>query len=315
MNESANKITLSAGDLFNKTTADAAEEIQQIPISMIHLPSNTPFKPYSEEKMNDLVDSISRLGVLEPVLLRPRKQGGYEVVAGANRTEGSDLAGLETVPAIVREMDDDTAIMIMVDTNLKQRETLLPSEKAWAYRLMLEAIKRQGARTDLTSRQVVGKLETADIVGQDTGESGRQIQRYIRLTYLNEPLLNLADNNSLKFTVAVSLSYLKEEEQKWLSCFLESEDIEVSLAQANSLKKLSSNDTLTQEGLEAILLSEKPEPVKVTLKSTVLKKYFPEHTTPRQMEEYIIKLLEKAQHIMKSDPILTENNTNIEERK
>lgn len=251
--------------------------------------------------MQDTVESVKAYGVLVPAIARPREEGGYELVAGHRRHRASLLAGLAEMPVIVRELDDDEATIIMVDSNL-QRETLLPSERAFAYRMKLEAMKRQGARADLTSRQVVGKLETADAIGKDVGESGRQIQRFIRLTYLVPPLLNMVDEHKVAFNPAVELSYLTSEEQVALLDAMDSEQSTPSLSQAQRLKKFSQEGRLSEDVMRAILSEEKkPEVGKITLSSDKLRRYFPKSYTPQQMEQTIFRLLEQWQRRRQRD--------------
>lgn len=245
--------------------------------------------------MQRTVESVAQFGVLAPAIARPRPEGGYELIAGHRRLHASELAGLETMPVIVREMDDDTAIIAMVDSNL-QRETLLPSERAFAYKMKMEAMKHQGERTDLTSRQIVGKLETADIIGDKAGESGRQVQRYIRLTALIPELLEMVDKKELAFSPAVELSFLTAEEQQGFIEAMDYGQATPSLSQAQRIKKLSQAGTCTQEAMNSIMDEEKKSDLdNVTLKSGVLRKFFPRSFTPKQMEDTIIKLLEQWQ--------------------
>ncbi len=245
--------------------------------------------------MQRTVESVAQFGVLAPAIARPRPEGGYELIAGHRRLHASELAGLETMPVIVREMDDDTAIIAMVDSNL-QRETLLPSERAFAYKMKMEAMKHQGERTDLTSRQIVGKLETADIIGDKVGESGRQVQRYIRLTALIPELLEVGDKKELAFSPAVELSFLTAEEQQGFIEAMDYGQTTPSLSQAQRIKKLSQAGTCTQEAMNSIMDEEKKSGLdNVTLKSGVLRKFFPRSFTPKQMEDTIIKLLEQWQ--------------------
>lgn len=268
------------------------EKVQDIPLSELYPFKNHPFKVIDDESMQKTVESISEYGVLSPAIARPRKEGGYELIAGHRRHHASMIAGKVTMPVIVRDMDDDAAIILMVDSNL-QRETILPSERAFAYKMKLEAIKRQGKRNDLTSRQVVGKLEAADILGKGTGESGRQIQRFIRLTELNPKLLDMVDNKQIAFNPAVELSYLTQEEQE---NFLEAMDYSQntpSLSQAQRIKKLSQEKQCTLEAMCAVMNETKKEELdKVTINNEVLRKYFPRSYTPKQMQDTIIKLLE-----------------------
>ena len=309
MKSSAKNIRLSSlDDLFSteetrqEAQADAGrEKVRMIPLDELHPFAHHPFKVKDDEAMQDTVESVKTYGVLVPAIARPREEGGYELVAGHRRHRASLLAGLAEMPVIVREMDDDEATIIMVDSNL-QRETLLPSERAFAYRMKLEAMKRQGARADLTSRQVVGKLETADAIGKDVGESGRQIQRFIRLTYLVPPLLDMVDEHKVAFNPAVELSYLTSEEQVALLDAMDSEQATPSLSQAQRLKKFSQEGRLSEDVMRAILSEEKkPEVGKITLSSDKLRRYFPKSYTPQQMEQTIFRLLEQWQRRRQRD--------------
>lgn len=296
MKSSAKNINLtSVDDLFSteESRADAGrEKVMEIPLTELFPFKDHPFKVKDDEAMADTAESIKEYGVLVPAIARPRDEGGYELVAGHRRHRASELAGLETMPVIVRSLDDDAATIIMVDSNL-QRENILPSERAFAFKLKLDAIKRQGARTDLTSRQVGGKLETADLVGKESGDSGRQVQRYIRLTELIPQLLNMVDDKKIAFNPAVELSYLKPEEQTDLLEAMDMEQATPSLSQAQRLKKFSAEGKCTFEVMCAIMSEEKKgELDKVTLTGDKLRKYFPKSYTPQKMEETIIKLLE-----------------------
>ena len=245
--------------------------------------------------MMETADSIRQYGVLVPAIARPDPNGGYELVAGHRRHRASELAGKDTMPVIVRDLDDDQATIIMVDSNL-QRESLLPSERAFAYKMKLEAVKHQGARTDLTSRQVVGKLEMADVVGEKAGDSGRQVQRYIRLTELIPELLDMVDEKKIAFNPAYELSFLKKEEQRDLLDAMDSEQATPSLSQAQRLKKFSQEGHLNIDVMRAIMGEEKKSDLdKVTFTSDTLRKYFPKSYTPQRMQETIIKLLEQWQ--------------------
>ena len=276
----------------------AAESVQEIPLSELHPFKNHPFRVVDDEAMQRTVESVARFGVLAPALARPRPEGGYELVSGHRRMRASELAGLTTMPVIVREMDDDTATIAMVDSNL-QRETLLPSERAFAYKMKLEAMKHQGERTDLTSGQVgrkLGSKETRELIAEQTGESARQVQRFINLTNLIPELLDMVDRKELAFNPAVELSFLKKEEQQG---FLEAMDYgqaTPSLSQAQRIKKLSQAGLCTQEAMNSIMNEEKKSELDtVTLKNDVLRKYFPRSYTPKQMQDTIIRLLEQWQ--------------------
>ena len=296
MKSSARNIELkSVDDLFatEESRADAQrEKVQEIPLGELHPFRNHPFKVKDDAAMQDTVDSVREYGVLVPAIARPDPDGGYELIAGHRRHHASELAGKETMPVIVRDLDDDAATIIMVDSNL-QREELLPSERAFAYKMKLEALKHQGARTDLTSRQVVGKLEMADIVGKNMGESGRQVQRFIRLTELIPTLLDMVDERKIALNPAVELSYLKKEEQTLLLEAMDSEQATPSLSQAQRLKKFSQQKMLSLDVMRAVMSEEKKTDLdRVTLKNKTLRRYFPKSYTPKQMEDTIIKLLE-----------------------
>lgn len=296
MKSSARNIELkSVDDLFatEESRADAQrEKVQEIPLGELHPFRNHPFKVKDDAAMQDTVDSVREYGVLVPAIARPDPNGGYELIAGHRRHHASELAGKETMPVIIRDLDDDAATIIMVDSNL-QREELLPSERAFAYKMKLEALKHQGARTDLTSRQVVEKLEMADIVGKNMGESGRQVQRFIRLTELIPTLLDMVDERKIALNPAVELSYLKKEEQTLLLEAMDSEQATPSLSQAQRLKKFSQQKMLSLDVMRAVMSEEKKTDLdRVTLKNETLRKYFPKSYTPKQMEDTIIKLLE-----------------------
>ena len=296
MKSSARNIELkSVDDLFatEESRADAQrEKVQEIPLGELHPFRNHPFKVKDDAAMQDTVDSVREYGVLVPAIARPDPSGGYELIAGHRRHHASELAGKETMPVIIRDLDDDAATIIMVDSNL-QREELLPSERAFAYKMKLEALKHQGARTDLTSRQVVGKLEMADIVGKNMGESGRQVQRFIRLTELIPTLLDMVDERKIALNPAVELSYLKKEEQTLLLEAMDSEQATPSLSQAQRLKKFSQQKMLSLDVMRAVMSEEKKTDLdRVTLKNETLRRYFPKSYTPKKMEDTIIKLLE-----------------------
>ena len=256
--------------------------------------SKHPYKVRDDEAMRDMVESIKQYGVLSPAIARPMPDGGYELVSGHRRKRACELAGLDAMPVIVRELDDDAAAILVVDSNL-QREDLLPSERAFAYKLKLEALRHQGERTDLTSRQVVRKLEAADIIGEDAGESGRQVQRYIRLTELIPPLLDMVDERKIAFNPAYELSFLTKDEQTMLLDAMDSEQATPSLSQAQRLKQFSQRGELDAAVMRAIMSEEKKEVERITLKGDTLRKYFPASYTPKRMEETIIKLLEQWQ--------------------
>ena len=275
-----------------------SERVQEIPLSELHPFKNHPFRVVDDEAMQRTVESVAQFGVLAPALARPRSEGGYELVAGHRRMRASEHAGLETMPVIIRQMDDDTATIAMVDSNL-QRETLLPSERAFAYKMKMEAMKHQGERTDLTSGQLGRKFdgkESRELIAEQTGESARQVQRFINLTNLIPELLDMVDRKEIAFNPAVELSFLKKEEQKG---FLEAMDYgqsTPSLSQAQRIKKLSQAGMCTQEAMNTIMNEEKKSELDtVTLKNDVLRKYFPRSYTPKQMQDTIIRLLEQWQ--------------------
>ena len=245
--------------------------------------------------MQRTVESVAQFGVLAPLIARPREEGGYEIISGHRRQHAAQLAGLTTLPVIVRNMSDEEAVIKMVDSNL-QREHILPSERAFAYKMKLEAIKKQGARSDLTSRQVVGKLEAADLVGKSSDESGRQVQRFIRLTNLIPELLDLVDQKKISFNPAVELSYLTAAEQRDFLEAMQDTQNAPSLSQAQRIKKLSQEGKCTYDAIFDIMGEEKKaEMDRVTIKNEVLQKYFPKSYTPKQMQDTIIKLLEQWQ--------------------
>lgn len=309
MKSSAKNIRLSSlDDLFSteetrqEAQADAErEKVRMIPLDELHPFAHHPFKVKDDEAMQDTVESVKAYGVLVPAIARPREEGGYELVAGHRRHRASLLAGLAEMPVIVRAMDDDEATIIMVDSNL-QRETLLPSERAFAYRMKLEALKHQGLRTDLTSVQVGQKLNAREMVAKGTGESAVQIQRFIRLTYLVPPLLDMVDEHKVAFNPAVELSYLTPDEQTALLDAMDSEQATPSLSQAQRLKKFSQEGRLSEDVMRAILSEEKkPEVGKITLSSDKLRRYFPKSFTPQQMEQTIFRLLEQWQRRRQRD--------------
>ena len=300
MKSSAKKIELaSVDDLFSTEEGrqDAKlEKIQEIPLSELHPFRNHPFKVKDDEAMMDTADSIKQYGVLVPAIARPDPEGGYELVAGHRRRRASELAEKETMPVIIRDLDDDAATIIMVDSNL-QRESLLPSERAFAYKMKLEAVKHQGARTDLTSRQVGEKSQTSiQKVADQAGESQRQVQRYIRLTELIPELMDMVDEKKIALNPAYELSFLKKEEQVDLLDAMDSEQATPSLSQAQRLKKYSQEGHLTLDMMRVIMGEEKKSDLdRVTFTSDTLRKYFPKSYTPQRMQETIIKLLEAWQ--------------------
>lgn len=278
-------------DLFKTDEGRKTEEIKPVSITELKPFEQQPFKVLLDESMDELVESIRQSGVLSPVIARPHKEGGYEILSGHRRVKACEIAGITEIPVVVKNLDDDTATILLVDSNL-QREHILPSEKAYAYQLKLEAMKRQGARSDLTSRQIVGKLESADFLGAQTGESGRQIQRYICLTNLIDPILEMVDNKQIALNAAVELSYLGSKEQADLLKAMESEAASPSIEQAKKLRSFSEANRLDENVALSIMQEQKPEKLKITLNDDKLKKYFPKSFTKQQMEDTIIKLLE-----------------------
>ena len=296
MKSSARNIELkSVDDLFatEEIREDTQrEKVQNIPLEELHPFKNHPFKVKDDAAMQDTVDSVREYGVLVPAIARPDPNGGYELIAGHRRHHASELAGKETMPVIIRDLDDDAATIIMVDSNL-QREELLPSERAFAYKMKLEALKHQGARTDLTSSQVGTRLRADELIAQQSGESRNQIQRFIRLTELIPNLLDMVDERKIAFNPAVELSYLKKEEQTLLLEAMDSEQATPLLSQAQRLKKFSQQKMLSLDVMRAVMSEEKKTDLdRVTLKNETLRRYFPKSYTPKQMEDTIIKLLE-----------------------
>ena len=293
-NKGANVSLKSFDDIFSTEEArvdEAREKVQMIPLSEIHPFEGHPFRVVDDEEMQKTVDSVKEYGVLTPAIVRPDPDGGYEMISGHRRMRASELAGLRELPAIVREMDDDEAIIFMVDSNL-QRETILPSEKAWAYRMKMEAIKHQGARKDLTSCQVGTKLRSDQMLAEGTNESARTIQRYIRLTDLRPEILDMVDNKQIAFNPAVELSYLKPEEQKDFLEAMDAAQAAPSLSQAQRIKKLSQARICTLEAMCDVMNEEKKDDMsRVVISHDTLRKYFPKSYTPKQMEDVILKLL------------------------
>ena len=305
MKSSAKKVELASVDDFFSTEesrADAQRErVMEIPLSELHPFQNHPFKVKDDEAMMETADSIRQYGVLVPAIARPDPNGGYELVAGHRRHRASELAEKETMPVIVRDLDDDAATIIMVDSNL-QRESLLPSERAFAYKMKLDAMKHQGARTDLTSAQVGPKLTAAEKIAENSPDSKSQIKRFIRLTELVPELLDMVDEKKIAFNPAYELSFLKKEEQVDLLDAMDSEQATPSLSQAQRLKKFSQEGHLSIDVMRAIMSEEKKSELdKVTLTSDTLRKYFPKSYTPQRMQETIIKLLEAWQRKRQRD--------------
>ena len=271
------------------------EQVQQIPIEELFPFKEHPFKVLDDETMQRTVESVAQYGVLAPLIARPRPEGGYEIISGHRRQHAAELAGLDTLPVIVREMTDDAAVILMVDSNL-QRENILPSERAFAYKMKLEALKNQGARSDLTSTQVVSKLRSSEQLGAKNNQSRETVRRFIRLTNLIPELLDLVDEKKISFNPAVELSYLDEAQQRDFLQAMDETQNAPSLSQAQRMKKLAQEGKLTYEAAFAIMgEAKKDELDKVVIKNDTLKKYFPRSYTPRQMEDVIIKLLEQWQ--------------------
>ena len=296
MKSSAKNIVLkSVDDIFQteENRADAQRErVQEIPLDQLKPFRNHPFKVRDDQRMLDTVDSIREYGVLVPAIARPDPEGGYELISGHRRKRGCEMAGLQTMPVIIRDLDDDAAVLVMVDSNI-QREELLPSERAFAYKMKLEALKHQGARMDLTSCQVGTKLRADEKLAESVNESARTVQRFIRLTELISELLDMVDERKLAFNPAVEVSYLKQDEQRMLLEAMDAEQTTPSLSQAQRLKKFSQEGRLTEEAMSAIMSEEKKSDMdKVTLRSDTLRRYFPKSYTPKQMEQTIIKLLD-----------------------
>ncbi len=271
------------------------DKITSLPLSELHDFPNHPFKVRDDEAMQETTESIRQYGVLVPAIVRPREDGGYEIIAGHRRRHGSELAGLSAMPCIVRQMDDDTATILMVDSNI-QRENILPSERAQAYKMKLEAIKRQGTRHDLTSDQLGQKLSgktSREVIAENSNDSPTQIQRYIRLTELTPELQQMVDEKKIGMTPAVEISYLKPEEQQMLLTAIDSEQATPSLSQAQRMKKLSRDGKLNDDTMLDIMMEQKkPEGYNVVLSADKLRKYFPRSYTPQKMEETILKLLD-----------------------
>lgn len=294
MSSKDRKISLTAYDELFQTERERQENqqerVQNLPLDMFYPFPNHPFQVRDDEKMEETVQSISKYGVLIPILARPRPEGGYELVAGHRRHHACQLAGLSEIPAIIRDLNDDEATIIMVDSNL-QREHLFPSEKAFAFKMKLDAIKRQGQRTDLTSTQIAQKL-SVQVVGDEAGISKDQVRRYIRLTYLVRPILDMVDENKFAFNAAYEISFIPSEHQELLIEAMDYAQASPSLAQARRIRAFSESGKLDSNVLEAILSEEKPLERKITLRDDKLNKYFPSTYTPLQMETVITQLLE-----------------------
>ena len=296
MKSSGRKPSLTSyDDIFSTEASRQQEQIQRLAISELHPFKDHPFRVLDDDRMMETVESVKEYGVLVPIIARPLADGGYEIVSGHRRKRACELAGMNEIPAIVRDLDDDEAVIIMVDSNL-QRENILPSERAKAYQMKLEAIKHQGERRDLTSDQVGQKLRVAvERVAENAGESKSQVQRFIRLNNLEPPLIDKVDAGKLAFTPAVELSYLKPEEQQWLDTALENTQQTPSLSQAQRMKRESKQGTLSEQGIMEIMTENKqtiPAKGSVVLPQEKLTKYFPRSYTTEQMEKVIFKLLD-----------------------
>ena len=295
---SVNASLSSYDDIFSTEESrqeEQREQVRQIPIGELFPFKNHPFKVLDDDSMSDTVESVKQYGVLSPLIARPRPKGGYEIISGHRRQHAAELAGLETLPVIVRQMDDDAAIILMVDSNL-QREHILPSERAFAYKMKLDAMKNQGTRSDLTSTQVVSKLRSNEKLGAENNQSRETVRRFIRLTNLIPELLDMVDNKTVSFNPAVELSYLSPEQQQEVIRAMDDTQNFPSVSQEKRIKKLAQDGTFTTETVVAIMGEEKKSELDtVTIKNDTLRKYFPRNYTPKQMEDTIIKLLEQWQ--------------------
>ena len=295
---SVNASLSSYDDIFSTEESrqeEQREQVRQIPIGELFPFKNHPFKVLDDDSMSDTVESVKQYGVLSPLIARPRPKGGYEIISGHRRQHAAELAGLETLPVIVRQMDDDAAIILMVDSNL-QREHILPSERAFAYKMKLDAMKNQGTRSDLTSTQVVSKLRSNEKLGAENNQSRETVRRFIRLTNLIPELLDMVDNKTVSFNPAVELSYLSPEQLQEVIRAMDDTQNFPSVSQAKRIKKLAQDGTFTTETVVAIMGEEKKSELDtVTIKNDTLRKYFPRSYTPKQMEDTIIKLLEQWQ--------------------
>ena len=287
-------------DLFEPTDGSSDKpQLAELDVESLIPFKDHPFREYPEEKMQEMVESVTEHGILMPILVRPIDSGeGYEIISGHNRVEACRRAGIKTIPATIREMDDDTAVILMVDSNLKQRDKLLPSEKAKAYQMKMEALKRQGARRDLTCAQLDHKLtgaKTRDLVGAESGDSGPQVQRFIRLNSLSAPLLDYVDEGTLAFNPAVEVSYLDPADQQVVYEIMERDQISPSLSQAQKLHKLAQIGKISEDAIEAVMTVEKPMYETITFRRNTVEKYFPAGTSGREIEKTIIRLLEEYQ--------------------
>ena len=296
--DSGNLALKGLDDLFSteeNRQEEQREQVQQIPIDELHPFTNHPFKVLDDESMQRTVESVEQYGVLSPLIARPRPEGGYEIISGHRRQHAAQLAGLDALPVIVRQMDDDAAVLLMVDSNL-QRENILPSERAFAYKMKLEALKNQGARSDLTSTQLVSKLRSNEQLGAENNQSRETVRRFIRLTNLVPELLDMVDEKKVAFNPAVELSYLDESQQRDFLEAMNDTQNAPSLSQAIRIKKLAQKSEFSYDAVYDIMNEEKKSELDtVTIKNETLRKYFPRSYTPRQMESIIIKLLDQWQ--------------------
>ena len=285
----------SYAEIFKDEEHRNAEEIKPVPISELKPFEQQPFKVLLDDSMNELVESIKQSGVLSPVIARPHKDGGYEILSGHRRVKACELAGITEIPVVVKDLDDDTATILLVDSNL-QRENILPSEKAYAYQLKLEAMKRKAGRPSKENGDQIGYnfdgKKSVDIIAENSGDSRNQVQRYIRLTSLIDPLLEMVDNKQIAMNAAVELSYLGSKEQAEVLKTIEQEDTSPSIAQASKIRKFSQDGKLDGNVIESIMQEQKPEKVKITLGEDKLRKYFPKSFTPQQIEDTVLKLIE-----------------------
>lgn len=284
-------------DLFEPTDGNSDKpQLAELDVESLIPFKDHPFREYPEEKMREMVESVTEHGILMPILVRPIDLGeGYEIISGHNRVEACRRAGIRTIPATIREMDDDTAVILMVDSNLRQRDKLLPSEKAKAYQMKMEAIKRQGARRDLTSCQVGTRFRADTAVAENTDDSARQVQRFIRLNSLSAPLLDYVDEGTLAFNPAVEVSYLDPADQQVVYEIMERDQISPSLSQAQKLHKLAQIGKISEDAIEAVMTVGKPMYETITFRRNTVEKYFPAGTSGREMEKTIIRLLEEYQ--------------------
>lgn len=297
MASSGINISLKSYDsIFQNDEQRNSEEIKPVPLSELKPFEQQPFKVLLDESMDELVDSIKQSGVLTPVIARPHKDGGYEILSGHRRVKACELAGITEIPVVVKNLDDDTATILLVDSNL-QREHILPSEKAFAYQMKLEAMNRKAGRPSNENRSQIGNnsenKRSAEIFSEEVGESKNQIFRYIRLTNLIDPILQMVDDNQIAMNAAVELSYLGSKEQAAVMQSIEKEDTSPSIAQAKKIRKFHQDGKLNEAVIDSIMMEQKPETIKITLGEDKLKKYFPKSYTKAKMEEIILKLLDK----------------------